>query len=165
LKIISYGEKKFESGVLLEEDTAACRGVPASSRGSRDGAPVSSLGYVPSIYITEKEIEKEKENEKEKEKEKKGIILIKLFFSESFQKSVRLNILTSSPSQPSILNLFIINSHPSQLSTSTSYLLLIVIYSHPSPLLFFMFNCNLTLTTCTLIKRKTGGQVITTRSS
>lgn len=33
-----YGEKKFESGVLLDEDKDACRGVPASSRGAR-GTP------------------------------------------------------------------------------------------------------------------------------
>lgn len=34
-----YGEKKFDSGVLLDEDKAACRDVPASSRGSRGTTP------------------------------------------------------------------------------------------------------------------------------
>lgn len=36
-----YGEKKFESSVLLPEDAAACKGVPPSARGVRD--PVAAL--------------------------------------------------------------------------------------------------------------------------
>jgi hypothetical protein len=55
-----YGEKKFESSVLLPEDQDACRGVPPSARYApeKSSAPsVPSLGYVaislsfPSLFF------------------------------------------------------------------------------------------------------------------